>query len=421
VTGTLVMNVEIAGLEINAAFNDGIALTDATSVSVSSVSVLGSLNNGISGTNVNGFTLDGSTIDGNGNAAVESGIAFTDLTGTASISSTTIANSVADNVRIVNATGVLDRVTFSNVTFGSNNLTAGNDSLFLQATGAATFKATIENSTFTGARGDLFQFSVRDSAVADLVFSGNALSNNHANIASGGGGVVIGGGSAGFNATLTYSITGNTFRDAVGTALAIGKGAAGTGNFSGSISNNVIGVAAVANSGSAQGSGIAVDIVGGGSHTTTITNNEIYQFTNYGILLSAGSNVSGGGQGNLVAVVQGNVIASPSANSAASFFPTSGIRLNSGTATGDNAKVCLTAGGSGALENSVTGSGTNGGADIRLFQRFLTTVGLPGYSGANNDNTAVVSFVKGNNGGTPTVVASNSVSSGGGGYIGTCP
>ena len=41
--------------------------------------------------------------------------------------------------------------------------------------------------------------------------------------------------------------------------------------------------------------------------------------------------------------------------------------------------------------NDVTGEGyaANGDADIRLRQRFNTTVELPGYAGANNDTAAV--------------------------------
>jgi hypothetical protein len=55
-----------------------------------------------------------------------------------------------------------------------------------------------------------------------------------------------------------------------------------------------------------------------------------------------------------------------------------------------------------------------------LRQRQATTIRLPGYAGATNDNTAVVNFVVGNNsaGGTPTGLASNTVPTGGG-FTGT--
>ena len=88
-----------------------------------------------------------------------------------------------------------------------------------------------------------------------------------------------------------------------------------------------------------------------------------------------------------------------------------------------NVPLALSPASAGALANSITGSGANAGTDFRLRQRQSTTVRLPGYAGANNDNTAVVTFVQGNNGGA-SGLASNTVGSGGGGFVGgggTCP
>ncbi len=63
--------------------------------------------------------------------------------------------------------------------------------------------------------------------------------------------------------------------------------------------------------------------------------------------------------------------------------------------------------------------------DVRLRQRQNTTIRLPGYAGANNDNTAVQNFVAANNSAGTSVLAQNNVGSGGGGgFTGagtTCP
>ena len=72
----------------------------------------------------------------------------------------------------------------------------------------------------------------------------------------------------------------------------------------------------------------------------------------------------------------------------------------------------------------MTGTGTGGGADLRLFQRFTTIVGIPGYAGANNDNAAMETFLRRLNNvsnGAQGVLASNNVSAAGPGYSGTCP
>ena len=414
VTGSGVSNIEIAGIEINGAFNDGIALTGVSSAKVSSVSVLASLDDGISGVGVSGFILANSVIDGSGDSAAfdDAGINFSNLTGSASISNTTVANSVKDNVRIVNSGGVLDRVTFSNVTFGAMHAFTGNDGLFIDGSGSAVIKATITNSTFTSARSDLFQWNLSGTASGDLVMTSNAFSNNHPAILSGGGGVVIAGGGLS-SPTLTFDIRQNTFRDALGAALLVRKNS-GAGVFSGTIDGNTIGVSGLLGSGSRQASGIDMTVIGGGGIAAAITNNAVYQYENYGIFLQAG-NASLGGQGFLNATVTGNTIAQPSSTS---FFQ-NGFHLNAGVssvAPSDAHNVCLTLSG-----NTMAGSGANGGTDFRLRQRFLTTVKLPGYAGANNDNAAVVAFVQANNPGAETGNAANTVSTGGGGYVGGAP
>jgi len=86
----------------------------------------------------------------------------------------------------------------------------------------------------------------------------------------------------------------------------------------------------------------------------------------------------------------------------------------------DNFTTCADIGGAGALSNSVAGGGSGAvppnNADIRLRQRQATTVRLPGYGGANNDNAAVVAYLTGRNTLT-TAAAANTVPTGGG-YIG---
>ncbi|HEY0035286.1 MAG TPA: hypothetical protein VGB66_01300, partial [Longimicrobium sp.] len=136
-----------------------------------------------------------------------------------------------------------------------------------------------------------------------------------------------------------------------------------------------------------------------------VTNNQVRQYGNYGILAQAGDNTAGG-SGFLNATVTGNVVAERFGA-----FAGNGFHLNAGTATGDAHQVCLALSG-----NSLTGSGAV--ADVRLRQRMLTTVRLPGYAAANNDNLAAQAFVQATNGLNPTVQASNTVSTGGGGYVG---
>lgn len=127
--------------------------------------------------------MDNTVINGvNGDNAVadEGSVRFTGLTGSATISNCNISGGFEDNFKIVNTSGSLNRLTFSNTTIGANSTTDGNDGIGLESTGSGTImNVTVQNSVFTSARGDLFQLNVIGNSTSDLVFTGNALSNNH--------------------------------------------------------------------------------------------------------------------------------------------------------------------------------------------------------------------------------------------------
>ena len=235
---------------------------------------------------MNGFTLANSVINGtNGNAGTEGSVAFSGLTGSASITSSSISGAFSDNFRVVNASVTLDRITFSGVTIGANSTANGNDGISLEALGTATLNVTVQNSSFTSSRGDLFQLNLIGTSASDLVFSGNHLSNSHPAIATGGGGVTISGGdNSGSGSNLTFDIDNNTFRDADGHAILIVK-STDPGTFSGKFRNNSIGVAATPNSGSAAGSVVKIQNAGLGHVTVAVTNNTIRQYNNHGIEL----------------------------------------------------------------------------------------------------------------------------------------
>lgn len=410
VTGT---GVAGSGGTIQGMSGDAVALDNARNVELSSMVIQNNAGSGIRGANVDGFTLNGSSVLSNGDnaAADEAGIRFDNLFGTAAIDGSTISGSVEDNVRVLNSNGTLS-LTVSSSSFGANSTTDGREGLLVQGSGPAVVNLTVQGSQFTAARANLLRVSLSGAAQSDLIVSGNTFANAHAAIIPGAGGVVVEGSSG--TPSLEYAITGNSFRGAAGSALAVQEGA-GVGAFSGTISGNTVGATGVANSGSLQGSGISLTSVGGGSHTVAVTSNQIRQYNNHGVLLQIGD-ATFGGDGTLNATVTGNTVAQPGTV----VIPKNGIHLNAGLITGDNPQVCLDMGGAGALANSITGSGSGGaaGTDFRLRQRMLTTVRLPGYVGANNDNAAVTLFEQARNGGTPTGLAQNTVATGGGGFVG---
>jgi Bacterial Ig domain len=385
----------------------GISLTSTRNVSLSWMQLNDFTDFAIRGASVAGFTLDHTVIDGiNGDALAEGSVRFTELTGSATISSSSISGASENNITVINTTGTLNRLTISNTTLGANSTTLGSDGLFVEAQGAAVINATVQNSFFTSSRGDLAQFTLGSTGTMDVVIQGTAFSDNHPAIVSGGGGVVV----EGTNGSMTFNVDGNTFRDATGSALAVSCGNAGQ-SCVGRIENNVIGIAGTANSGSVGGSGIAVVSSGGGTLTALINNNQVRQYNNHGILLQAGQTL--GNPTSFNVTVTNNTLANP--GSLNSNF--NGIHLNNGTVPGESFTSCVDIR-SNVLAGAGAGAVFPNNADFRLRQRQATTVRLPGYAGANNNDAAVVSFVSGNQASVTTGASANTVGSGGGGFVG---
>lgn len=379
------------------------------------------------GTAVTGLALDHvntSGVNGSNTNINEAVMHFDNLTGAASITNSTIQGGISDNFSLINnGANVLNLITFNTVTFGpmDSGNTNGDDSLFIQARNTATVNVTIQSSTFTSARGDIFQLDLTDTAHGDLVFKSNTVNNTHPFVVVGGGGITLsGGGSVGAAPTLTYDIggltaaEGNTFRGARGDALLI-VFQTGNGSATGKIRNNVFGVAATDLSGAREASDIEIRTVGRAAQTVLIDSNQAYQYGNNGIYIQMGDMSvvgTGGTVGALNATISNNTVSNFSTNPATK----SGIHVNLGTTTGDTYQACVD-----MFNNNAPNSGstdTSAGSDLILRQRQSTTMRLPNYSGATTDTAAVTAYIKGRN----TNGASSSVfvatPSGGGGYTG---
>jgi uncharacterized repeat protein (TIGR01451 family) len=382
----------------------GVLLSNATGVVLRRMQLNDFDNYAVRGDSVTGFTLANTTVSGtNGSSAAadEGSIRFTNLLGSASISAADISGGLEDNVRIVNNTGTLDRLTVnSGTTIGANSTSLGNDGILVEANISATLKVTVTGSSFTSSRGDLFQSNANNDSTMDVVFTNNTLTNSHTNIVSGGGGLTFSGGG---NSRVTYDISDNTMRDALGIALNVFMGTGGSADWDGTIDNNIIGVSGEGGSGSEQAHGINVEAQGTGSHTTSITNNTIFQFGDRGIQLMA-IDVSA----SLDATVTGNSIAEPFGS-----FPQEAIFGQAGAATGDSNVLCAN-----ISSNSFVGASGTFNDDFRLRQRKATTFRLPGYGGTPGDTAAVVAFVQGNNTGTPSGSATVDFPGTGSGFIG---
>ncbi len=403
----------VSGGTIRFTTGAGVSLTSTRNINFSSFTVQNSGDDGITGLNVTNFTLSNSTISSNGNAVLERGIDITNLLGTSSITGSTLTGNAEDNLYVKNGTGTLT-LTVSTTTFSNNSATIGNDGIhFLAAdvsgSNNANMSITVTNSVFTNHRGDHFQ-ATTDAATTGtqtVVFQNNDLNNTvGTNL---GAGLTL---NPGGNATVNFNISNNgtdadPFTGAFVSAITINS--SNNSTMSGTINNNVIGNPAAIDSGSFSGDGITVFANNTSDITVAITNNKIREYSN---LTGINIHVRDGASDTINATITGNTISDPGT------FASNGILAQAGSVAGDTGFLCLDIGGAGALANSIAGSGANGGDDFRVRQRILTSVRLPGYAGANNNDAAVVAFIQGRNNGAETGSATNNVAGGGGGFVG---
>jgi hypothetical protein len=349
-------------------------------------------NFGIRGFAVNGFSLANSVINGtNGtpNNSNEGSVYFGDigtngLSGTSSIINSEISGGSGRNFSDMQTSAGLAHLTVTNTTFGLNQANAGS-SFVVEARANAAINVTVTGSTFTGAPGDLANFTGQTGSVMNVIFDNNTLSNNHSGNIIGGGGLTIA--TAG---SLIFDVSGNTFRDANGSAITLQKGNVGT-LLSGTVNNNTIGVSGVADSGSKAGNGIFLSSAGTGTVTLAVTNNTIQ-----GIHGNAGIYMDNtGGSYTVNATITGNIIRQPGAGSFAGLVLTNGAN-----ASGDTVNVFANISGNDFSDGTIP-PGNGGFADIVIVQSGAAnghTFTLSGAAAANlTDSVAIQNFLKSTN------------------------
>ena len=362
---------------------DGISLNNAQGVSLSFMTVINNLGNGIRGNNVTGFTLASSTVDNNANDAAtdEAGLHFTNLLGTASITTTTVSNHLEDNARILNSSGTLSQLTITNSTFrDTDTVSPGNNGLLIQGDSNANMTVDIANSSFLRNRANGLQVINNGSGTVDVEI-GTAAANSGGTFQNNNVGVNIAHNGSG---TLPFDVLNASFSapTLVGAAspINLNKASAGSGTMSGTVSGNTI-----TNANSLTGPGIRVNGNGvGGTLTTLIQSNNISQVANRGIEVIARD-----GSNTLNATITNNTVTLTDPLFA------DGIRVDAGSISSDTTTICA----------DITGntSTTPAGFGVRVRQRFTgTTFRLEDYAGGAADDMAVATFLSTNNNGATT-------------------
>jgi large repetitive protein len=409
---------DCTGGSILSSTGPGISLINATNVSLTRMRIANGADDGIRGDRVNGFTLASSLVESNG--AVVSPTFFNNLdfgddrtggyasgwvglTGTASITNSTIRNGSNNNILIRNrdtAGGTLNLTMTGSVISGNPANGFMNDGVLMESGELANMNATITGNYFSASKGDHFQMAALNSGDFNVTLRNNTFAGGHTTALGQGITIAAATGVAfgGYTGTGIYDIDGNVINGSILSAITANLGTSGsTGLFQGKIRNNRVGTAGLALSCSTQAFGIALDAHGNGTHTVSVTNNVVKQCADYGLFVLAND-----GNGALNLTVSGNTIDSMTDTNAVNGTPREAMHFNIGaTSTNvfgqiDSHTVCLNL--SSAAGATVGGAFKNG--DIRLRQRFRTRINLPGYAGTAFNTAAVISYLQGLNPGT---------------------
>jgi uncharacterized repeat protein (TIGR01451 family) len=351
----------------------GVYLSNATNVTLMRMRLNDHPNFAVYGNNVNGFTLSNSIINGvngtNANSGIEEGsVSFDNLLGSAAVTSADIGGGKRDNLRVVNTSGTLNRLTVSNTTIRFVDATVGSDALHFEGRNAGTvMNLTVTGSTFKGARSDMIEATTQTGVTMDTVIRLNSFTNEQASVISGNTPVLVQG-----SGTVTYDISCNkvqqtnaagTTGTAQGNGINVAKSTTG-GNFSGTIFNNKIGKPGVQNSGAGSaGRGIQVLANGTGTHTSLIKNNVINNYGESGIGIT-GNN----GSSTANVTIIGNVTTEPHPS-----FGFTGLFVDWGAFGTDTNKLNIKIGGAGVERNNFTAGDPSDFSDVALYRNTAST------------------------------------------------
>lgn len=307
--------------------NGAIYMSGVATAVFENINITGTIaDNGITGINVSNFQLNNSLITGAGDGAHESGIEFSNLSGTSSLTNTEIALSETNSLDIVN-TDVNLNLTLNNVIFRDTQSSGiGEGGLqfrsFSNAAGTPTTNIDVIDSDFLRIRTQGIQIIGEDDSVVSIDIT-NSVIDSQTGI---GAGIDINGNDT---STVRFNIIGNpTIRSSGGAAINITSFL--SANVMGRISNNAdIEVYSQTPAGTgASGSSVRLLAQESSHLTVAVTGNTMTQGA--GNNSSAVDVIAREGSARLDLTLTGNVIDSTDVNTLAD------INLQSGSSSGSN-------------------------------------------------------------------------------------
>jgi len=361
--------------------------------------------NNVTNLRMNNFAVTG--LNGSSNGVVdataagaqngEDSVRLTNILGTSSVTNSSISGGFTDSLHVENTSGTLNLLTLDNISVTGRNNASANDALNILATNAGTImNIAVLNSDFTTGMNKMVNVGAKAGTTINILYDNNTVvqSATLANIVPGGGGVSFNG-----LGNMNFSILNSSFDFSNGGAgiksigLNIFKGGGSTGNFTGVVFNNSVGVSGVNDSGSGPAaSALNVDSQGTGSFTLLLRNNSVFHYDEAGIRLN---DVDGSSTFN--AVVVGNTVSQPEPTAFSGLYVVAGA--DPGT-DGSQITNLQLGGGAGFTNNFSAGDPANAAdvflqnsaGQLRLSQGNSSSGSVPTVF-ANNNPAAGTTFV----------------------------
>lgn len=282
---------DCTGGTIQATTGAAVLLDNTKNVSLTRMRIMNSGTDGINANNIDGFTLSNSYISDSGGLPSDKGIDIGNFTtgtavnGSVSITNSTITQSPHDNLSV----GIGSGTSSWNITGSVFSGSVANSGINFEIRNAATVTAfNLSGSSVSGNFADGMQIAPAAVSTGSLLatIQNSTFSNNNIGLDLNKAGT----------ANMTYKVLNNTFLGQQSHAINLftAAGAGTTGIFQARVTGNVIGNAGVANSGSAFGIGIRVNINGGADATVLLDSNTIRQTPFARGIEAVGRNGNGG-------------------------------------------------------------------------------------------------------------------------------
>ena len=331
--------------------NAAVYMRDVSDATLDNVVIEGSGQAGIALHRVDGFGLSNSEVLDAGDEIFEHGIMMVGVSGEIRLSGTKISRSESRHLMVRTTSGRTKLIVEQSI-FSDTEAPNGQQAILVSASKKAAIDIRVEASAFAHHSSHAIDVIGADEARVSLIVTKSTFETQAAAVSV----------SATGAAAVDYVIADNpSIRNSAAAAINVYLGTPSTGRISGVIARNTFGRSGVVRSGTSCNSCAAVSLTaaGYGSLVSEISGNVIQQVGSPAVVAVAGP----GGAGIDLSVTS-NLFREPvTANAVA-------IRVSAAGLPTDSTRACADLGGTGAMANTIEGSGWDATGPIQLLHRF---------------------------------------------------